>query len=61
VLLELGDTTFKSEDDVAVALNLRALALVPVLGSEPRRWRGRVAASASVALAWLAAARMGGD
>jgi polysaccharide chain length determinant protein (PEP-CTERM system associated) len=58
LLLELGDTTFKSDDDVTAALNLRVLALVPVLGSVPKRRASRAATAASVALAWLAGAVM---
>ena len=57
VLLELGDSTLKSDDDVVAALDLRVLALVPMLGSEPKRrnWRGQSIAAASVALMSIAA------
>jgi len=59
VLLELGDSTLKSDEDVMTALDLRVLALVPVLAPEPKRrlWRGQsTAAAASVALMSIAAA-----
>ncbi len=37
VLLEFGDSTLKSDDDVTAALDLPVLALVPRLGAESKR------------------------
>jgi len=57
VLLELGDSTLKSDDDVMAALDLKVLALVPMLaaGQRRRNWRGQSIVAASLALMSMAA------
>ena len=58
VLLELVDSTLRTDDDVAAALALPVLAAVPLLAAERPQWHGRRAAmltAASMVLMSMAA------